>query len=277
MDRVAPEDPRGSKRAGARLRIVCALVLSGGLLLACGPKVAPENIQEGLPPWMTEGEEARMAIAWSLLEGGNSIGALDIARQMRAEGYGSAELDLLQGQALLFDGVTSEAERLLLSAEDRLPRDARPPAELCILCADDGRLSEAIAHCQRAAHLDEDNPKAWNNLSFLLLSDERVEEAIAAAERAITLDGTQARYRNNLGLAQAAFGRTDQAYRTLGSTMPRAEAAYLIGLTLERFEGESSALPWYERSLESDPTHLGAQQKLEPPTEGASDAPVEEP
>lgn len=260
------------------MRTVSRLVVFGCLLISCASKrIAREDIEDGLPPWMTEGEEVRLAVAWDLLDAGNSLGALEIARQMRSEGFGSPELDLLQGKALMVDGVTSEAERLLLSAQKRMPRDSRAPSELCVLYADDGRLEEAIDRCQRAANLDEKNAKAWNNLSFLLLSAERSEDAIKAAEQAVMLDGAEPRYRNNLGLAQAATGRADLAFRTLGSTMPRAEAAYLVGLAVERFEGHQQAVPWYERSLESNPNHPGAQQKLEPPTEGAQDAPVEEP
>ncbi|HHO51840.1 MAG TPA: tetratricopeptide repeat protein [Deltaproteobacteria bacterium] len=260
------------------MRIVSNLLVLSCLLVSCaGKRIAREDIEDGLPPWMTEGEEVRLAIAWDLIDSYNTLGALEIVRQMRSEGFSSPELDLLQGKALLLDGVTSEAERLLLAAQKRMPRDSRPPSELCVLYADEGRIEQALAQCQRAADLDDSNAKAWNNLSFLLLAAERARDAIKAAEQAVLLDGADPRYRNNLGLAQAALGRTEVAFRTLGSTMPQADAAYMVGLAVERFESYPQALPWYERALESNPNHPGAQQKLEPPDDGAQDAPVEEP
>lgn len=248
------------------------------LTIGCGPKPPPEDVMEGLPEWMTHGEQVRLDIANKLLESGNTLGALDIVRQMRAEGYTSPELDLLQGKALRLDGVTSEAERLLLAAQKKLPRDARAPAELCILYADERppRLEEAIEKCQRAADLDDKNAQAYNNLSYLLLASDRLDEAKAAAEHAVELDGTEPRYRNNLALVQAARGQQDVAFRTFHSTMPKSEAAYMVGLAVERFFDFEAARMWYERALEYDANHTGAQQKLQAPTDGAGSAPVEE-
>ena len=211
-------------------------------LTACSTRRPPtEEISEGLPPWMTKGEEVRLAVAWDLVDSGNTLWALDIARQMRSEGFTTPELDLIQGICMRLDGVASEAERLLLVAQRRMSRDARPPAELCILYADLGRLDEAIGQCQRAVHLDEADAKAQNNLAFLLLSTEDLDGALAAAEQAVGLDGTEPRYRNNLGLIQAAMGNDDLAYRTFASTLPRAEAAYMVALAVERYQSFEDA------------------------------------
>ena len=97
-----------------------------------------------------------------------------------------------------------------------------------------------------------------------------------AASEAVRLDGTNALYRNNLALAQAATGKTDQAFRTFHSTMRKPDAAYMVGLAVERFDGFADARPWYERTLESNPDHKWARQKLYPQDDGA-DAPVENP
>ncbi|MEO0604020.1 MAG: tetratricopeptide repeat protein, partial [Myxococcota bacterium] len=208
------------RRAGSWTHGVVMLALTV-TLGACGAtRRAPDvQVSEGLPPWMEDGDEVRLGIARKWLDLGFTQGAMSIVTQMRASGSTSPELDLIQGQALLAEGVESEAERLLVAARDRMSRDPRPHTELCLLFADQKRVPEAITECQRAVKIDENDAKAWNNLGFLLLSVERLDEARDAAQRAITLDGTSARYRNNLAVIQAALGQDDLANRTLQSTM----------------------------------------------------------
>jgi Flp pilus assembly protein TadD len=215
---------------------------------------------------MTHGEEVRLEIVADLLESGNTTSALDILRAMRSDGYDGPIVDLYQGMALRMDGVTSEAERLLLQAQKRLRDDPRPSSELCLLFADDRRLEEAIAACDRAAHTSggstEPDAAVFNNLAFLLLSAGRPDEAVHPAERAVELDGGDPTFRNNLGLVQAALGREDAAFRTLQSTMSKADAAYMVGVAVEGVRGREAAMPWFDRALGYDARHPLTQQHL---------------
>lgn len=256
------------------MRLLLLVVAAG-----CAAKHAPDMpVSEGLPPWMEDGDEVRLGVARKWLDLGFTQGAMSIVSQMRADGSTSPELDLIQGQAMLAEGVESEAERLLVAARDRMARDPRPHTELCLLYADQQRVGEAITECERAVKLGKTDAKAWNNLSFLLLAQGRLEDAREAAQQAITLDGTSALYRNNLGVVQAALGQPELAHRTLSSTMTRADAAYLVGQTTERFHGAEAARAWYERAVEENPDHPQALAKLHPePPDGADDVPVEKP
>jgi len=209
------------------------------------------------------GLEVRIEVAKDLVDSGNTVGALDVIRKMRDDGIDSPELDLLQGKALRLDGVTEEAEKLLVQAQKKMPRDARPAAELCILYADDKQLDKAVDRCQKATALDSHNAKAWNNLGFLELANSRPEDALEAASKAVVLDSTEPRYRNNLGMAQAAIGHEEQAFHTFQSTMPRADAAYMVGQVVERFEGADQAAPWYQKALDYDPRHELAQAAVD--------------
>ena len=273
------------KRGLSKLGLLCLLAVgwpqdseaANGPEEGSGGRKVKRTVEDELPGWMTHKEEAQIVAVEKLLESGNTLGALDILRHMRADGKDSPTLDLLQGIALRKDGVTSEAERLLLLAQKKLNRDARPSSELCILYADTQRLEEAIAACKRATELDPNSPAAWNNLGFLLLASERPDEALLAAEKAIELDGTQERYRNNLGMAQAALGRSDMAFRTLQSTMSKADAAYMVGLVTERFAGQDPARPWYERALKYDPTHREARDAISGRASPPADVTPEEP
>lgn len=232
------------------------------------PDTAPrapedEDIIEGLPPWMERGEEVRLAVARELLESGSTYEALSIVRDMRAKGFDSPELDLLQGQALREDGLTSEAERLLLEARRRMGKDPRPSEELCLLYADLQRVEDAIEACQRATSVSNPTASAHNNLGFLLLAADRPEEALPECEKAVGLDGAESRYRNNLGIAQAATGDHYEAYRTFKSTQSSADAAYMVGFSIERYGEDEDAIKWYEKALKYQPDHEEAKERLE--------------
>ncbi len=263
------------------LLVGVAVVLSPG----CGKRLANPNqeIADELPPWMTQGEQVRLDVAEKLLETENTIGALEILRAMRAEGYDTPELDLLQGKALRIDGLYEEAERLLLRADDKLRKDARPSTELCVLYADAGRVDEAIAQCRIAVERDDKNAQGWNNLGFLLLANGDPQESLEAIGRAVELDGTNSRFRNNLGLAQATLGRDEAAFRTFQSTLPRGLAAFNVAVALERADDIQGALAYYERALSIDPQLAeasAARDRLRatlPSAPGAPESPAGDP
>jgi Flp pilus assembly protein TadD len=222
-----------------------------------------EDIIDGLPPWMEKGEEVRLAVARELLNGGSTIEALSIIRDMRAKGFDGPELDLLQGQALREDGLMSEAERLLLEARRKMGRDPRPSEELCLLYADLQRIDDAIDSCKRATSVSSPTASAYNNLGFLLLAADRPAEALLECEKAVGLDGAEPRYRNNLGIAQAANGLDYESYRTFKSTMSASDAAYMVGFAIERYGEREDAVKWYEKALKYEPGHDQAEERLQ--------------
>lgn len=225
-----------------------------------------EEVVDGLPPWMEQGEQVRLDVVRDLLDSGNTTGALDILKVMRGDGFDGPMVDLYQGTALRLDGITGEAERLLVEAQRRMRDDPRPSSELCLLYADDRRMDEAIEACRRATKGLGADAAVFNNYAFLLLSTGHADEALEPAEKAIELDGSDPTYRNNLGLVQAALGREDQAFRTLQSTMPKPDAAYLVGVAVERARGAAAAAPWFDKALQLDPHHTLTRQHLADPT-----------
>lgn len=260
-------------------------MLVGVLLasVACAPKAptgGQPEIYDEPPAWKTRGEEVRLDVAEQLLVQGNTLGALDIVRGMRQEGYDSGELDLLQGKALRMDGLVNESERLLDSAAKKLKRDPRPYTELCILLADAQRLDEAIGHCESATEHGPENGQAWNNLGFLYLAAGRTDDALAASGKAVELDSTKALFRNNLAIAQAASGHHEAAFQTYQSTLPKALAAFNVGAALERFDHPDQALVYYERAVSIDPSNadaVAARQRLAVPVDGPASSPGDTP
>lgn len=265
----------------AHFALRAALALCVGSALGCTKRPQSGNpnmeIADELPPWMTRGEEVRLDVARKLLETQNTVGALEILRAMREEGYDTPEMDILQGKALRIDGLYEEAERLLVRADGNLKKkDPRPASELCVLYADAKRVPEAIAQCRAAVTRDDASAQAWNNLGFLLLAEGDPQEALDSVARAVELDGTNPRFRNNLGLAQATLGRDEAAFRTFQSTLPKALAAFNVGVALERADDIDGALAYYERALSINPQLAeasAARDRLRPAADVQSNVP----
>ena len=273
----------------------CFAAVAVAALTACGGatrRVPIEDIDDELPPWRTQGEKVRVEVAEKLLDMGNTYSALEILRTMRQEGFDTPELNLLQGRALRMEGLYGEAESLLRAADKKMRTDARPAAELCILYADAHAtrdtsiidaattdastsptlLQRAVAECQRVVEKAPNSAEGWNNLGFLLLSVDRGDEALTACGRAVELDGTSALYRNNLALAQATAGRNEAAYRTYLSTLPKAQAAYNVGVALERIANRDAAIEYYGRAIAFDPQlseAVAARDRLKTPIEAS--------
>ena len=214
-------------------------------------------------PWLEDKDGTRLELIERLLEQRITNQALSIITDLRNEGMTKPVLDLFQGLALQQQGLTSEAEHLLVMARKKLPGDARPSASLCVLYADIERYEEALASCRRATSIDKKNASAWNNYGYLLLfASDRHDEALEALQKAVNLDSTEERYRNNLGHAQVATGDPEEGLRTFMSTATRSNAAYNVAVSLERFGATEDAILFYERALQNEKEHTLALEAL---------------
>jgi Flp pilus assembly protein TadD len=233
-------------------------------LTACAPTVSNKRVQvNDLPKWMTDRNSVRYDLVEHFLNKGDTVRALEILRVLRSERVSDPLLDLYMGRALHIDGMLDDAERSLVAALDQMPRDPRVHEALCLLRADQHRVEEGVAACDRATQLDQNRPESWNNLGFLLLSSDQPEEARKAIEQAVRLDGTEARYRNNLGLAQVASGHLDRGLRTFMSTSSSADAHYMVAYALERFVDVSAAVPYYQQAVDQNGHHSMARDALD--------------
>jgi Flp pilus assembly protein TadD len=232
------------------------------IILALLTGCASKRIEEA-PKWRDHRDEVRLDLIQHFLDKGDSSRALALIASMRQDGIDNPILDLQQGVAFRDEGMFAEAERLLLRASKRMPREDGPLHALCVLYADEQRTDEAIQSCNDATRANPKNHKAWNNYGFLLLSSDEPEAAQAALEKAVDLDGTVARYRNNLGLAQASAGKPERALRTFLSTSSRADAHYNVAVALERSDDTPAALFYYEKAAHLDETHADARRAVE--------------
>jgi tetratricopeptide (TPR) repeat protein len=214
-------------------------------------------------PWLDDKDGTRLELIERLLTQRMPDPALSLVTDLRNEGMNKPVLDLFQGLALQQQGLTSQAEHLLVSARKKLPGDARPSANLCVLYADIDQYDEALSSCRRATTIDKKNPSAWNNYGYLLLfASDRHDEALDALEKAVSLDSTNERYRNNLGHAQVANGTPEEALRTFMSTATRGDAAYNVAVSLERFGESEDAILYYEQAIQTEEKHTLALEAL---------------
>jgi tetratricopeptide (TPR) repeat protein len=189
--------------------------------------------------------------------------AMAMVARLRERGEDSPELDLIQGRALLAQGMPDEARHVLEAVAARLPRDPRPLQALAVVQADLGHPEEAISWLERAAAVAPDDADTLNNLGFLEVSLARCDAGVAHLERALALDGTVPRVRNNLAFALVCVGEATRALALFRSTGREADARYNMGVAYERLDKIPSALAQYQAALDADPTHPAAREAHE--------------
>ncbi|MCB9671162.1 MAG: tetratricopeptide repeat protein [Alphaproteobacteria bacterium] len=260
-----------------RFPVLLAVAFSAA---ACAkPTMRPPRDVQDVPRWRTEKDTVRLEIVEKLLDGGDAIRALHMIAQMRDEKLDRPELDLYQGIALRQQGMTDDAERLLLKSRVAMPKSSKVERALCVLYADSERVDEALASCDRATDLDPEDAAAWNNYGFLLLGRDPAASR-EALQHAVDLEPTNPRYRNNLAYAQAAVGDHRAALKTFLTTGSPADAHYNVGIAFERAGDDERALSYYQRALKYDAEHVYADEavrrlRAEQPARPAEPSPEE--
>lgn len=225
-----------------------------------GVEVEPQSITS------TAGgrNEVRLKMAEMLIDKGQTTEARQLLDAAITEGgVPRGEIELLQGRALAFEGLSGAALERLEDARKAMPHDARPLRAIGLLQADTGHVEEALLAFEKATRLDDSDGATWNNYGFLLMSAKRFEEARSALERAVTLDGGVPRYRRNLGFALAALGRDREALAALRGAGTEADAQADFALACEMAGDNAKAIEHYRAALSADDSHDVALEGLE--------------
>ncbi len=101
--------------------------------------------------------------------------------------------------------------------------------ELEQLLAETGKLTEAIAVCNRAIQDDPNNAEAYDRLGWALSQQGYLAEAISAYNQALRVNPTLAEAHNHLGLALSQQGNTREAIRAYSRAIqlkPNLEEAH---------------------------------------------------
>lgn len=246
-----------------RFLLLSALLGAAGTTAAAGPK-NPPPAPEPTPAWRTdEGKrDAWRDLARWYVDNDMPDLALKMVAQLNSVGESNAELRLIQGQALLAQGVPDEARPVLEGVVKELPKDPRPYRELGVLYADRGETAMALSMLERAVALDSRDASSRNNLGFLLLAEERCAESVTQLEYAVELDPSSTRYRNNLAFALVCAGDGPRALQLFRSTGTEVEARYNMGVAYERVDKIPSAVLQYQHAVSLDPEHAEAVSAL---------------
>ncbi len=140
-----------------------------------------------------------------------------------------AWVDLALGRLEIGDGDSRAAIRRMEALEPTLsPEDA---AELQVLeqimgpaLHEADRAQEAMAYYRRVLEHSPDNTSVLNNLSYMLAEDlGKADEALPLAERAAELEPQNAQILDTLGWVRFKLGQTEQAQKTLESSIKLAD------------------------------------------------------
>jgi Flp pilus assembly protein TadD len=245
----------------ASLRSPLTVVLTLVALAGCAPRHV--EISE---PSITETPEGRnrvrLDLAEALLDSGKSGEAQQVLQLALGEGADKDEVALLQGRALLLDGLATEATALFEQARKGMPHDPRPLRFLAVIHADRHEVPEAIALLVEATKIDPNDAASWNNLGFLQLSQQDYDAARASCSRAVALDGVNSKYRMNLGYALVASGHEADALQAFRSAGDEAEAQTNLAIALELGGKSDEAIVHYQKALQSNPNQSSARAGL---------------
>ncbi len=210
--------------------------------------------------------EAALAEAFRLLQGGDAPGALRAAAEIVAAEPGNARAYLAAGIALRALRRWDEARGALEHAARLAPGDYAAPYELGLLLEQLGQAREAVEQYERSIALRPQFAAALFAAGRQKLALRDWQGAAASFEAVVALQPDDARALANLGQALAGQARNEAALTALQRAIEAnpADAAprYAMGWALDRMGRGEEAFARYEEALACDSRHFEALRAL---------------
>src|SRR5208337_991784 len=170
------------------------------------------------------------------------------------------------GIALLSQGKVDQAITHCEEAVRLRPNYAKAHNNLGLALAAQGKMDQAMAHYAEALRLQPNYAEAHNNLGLALAAQGKMDQAVAHYAEALRLNPDLAETHNNLGLALAAQGKMDQAVAQYAEALrlqPNyAEAHNNLGVALAAQGKMDQAVAHYAEALRLQPDYAKAHNNL---------------
>ncbi len=129
-----------------------------------------------------------------------------------------------------------------------------------------GKVDEAMGHCEAALELKGDLPEALGNLANCLFRKGRFDEAVANYDTLLELDPRNAKAFSNRGAALEQLGKLDEAVKSFEEALriapAFANAHFNLGNVLVRLSRVKEAITHYSEAVRFNPGFTDALYKL---------------
>ena len=215
------------------------------------------GVEHALAPTSEPGLPVRRVWRWAARGGWGLLLGFSVAFNLLASVARCAEAHNDLGYVLNNQGRVSEAVAHFEKAVRLEPDYGEAQYNLGVALSKLNRMPEAIEHWQQAVRIAPHFAEARNNLGFALLEQGKVAEAVAQFEQALRIKPDYAEVHNNLGNALMEAGRATEAMeqykQALRINSDYSKAHYNLGLALEKVSRLQEALGHYEQALRLNP------------------------
>jgi Flp pilus assembly protein TadD len=137
---------------------------------------------------------------------------------------------------------------------------------LGVLLRNQGRIEEAMEHCQKAFQLNPNYAESPDSLGTALAAQGRFDEAIEYYRKAIQINPNYADALNSLGIALAAEGRFNEAienyYKAIQINPNNSEVLNNLGVALADKGRFDEAIKNYRQAIQLNPNYSDALSNL---------------
>jgi Flp pilus assembly protein TadD len=137
---------------------------------------------------------------------------------------------------------------------------------LGVLLRNQGRIEEAMEHCQKAFQLNPNYAESPDSLGTALAAQGRFDEAIEYYRKAIQINPNYADALNSLGIALAVEGRFNEAienyYKAIQINPNNPEVLNNLGVALAARKQLDEAITNYRKAIQLNPNYSDALSNL---------------
>jgi len=170
------------------------------------------------------------------------------------------------GEILVAQGKIDEAMVHCEAALDLKPDLPEALGNLANCLFRKGKFDEAVSNYDKLLDLDPENAKAFSNRGAALENLGKLDDAVESFKEALRITPAFANAHFNLGNVLVKLGRTKEAithYSEAGRLNPGfTDALYKLGLLYEQSADESRAIDAFRRTVQQRPSWVEATNKL---------------